>query len=59
MVLQEQENNYNYQLVTAFQKKMNKEDRTLMIHLNASDERGIDIIRNQILQFELKELMMV
>ena len=38
-------------LVTAFQKKMNKEDRTLMIHLNASDERGIDIIRNQILQF--------
>ena len=38
-------------LVTSFQKKINKEDKSLMIHLNASDERGIDIIRNQILQF--------
>ena len=38
-------------LVTSFQKKVNTEDKSLMIHLNASDDRGIDIIRNQILQF--------
>lgn len=38
-------------LVTSFQKKVGTEDKSLMIHLNASDDRGIDIIRNQILQF--------
>tara|TARA_Y100000816_G_C26108450_1_gene590280 strand:+ start:12759 stop:13736 length:978 start_codon:yes stop_codon:yes gene_type:complete len=38
-------------LVSSYQKKVNVEDKTLMIHLNASDDRGIDIIRNQILQF--------
>jgi DNA polymerase III delta prime subunit len=38
-------------LVTSFQKRMGTEDKSLMIHLNASDDRGIDIIRNQILQF--------
>ena len=38
-------------LVTFFQKKVGTEDKSLMIHLNASDDRGIDIIRNQILQF--------
>ena len=29
----------------------NQENKGLMIHLNASDERGIDIIRNQINSF--------
>lgn len=41
-------------LVTSYQRKVskvNKEEKSLMIHLNASDDRGIDIIRNQILQF--------
>ena len=28
-----------------------KKNKSLVIHLNASDERGIDIIRNQIYQF--------
>jgi DNA polymerase III delta prime subunit len=38
-------------LVNSYQKKMNQEYKKLIIHLNASDERGIDIIRNQINQF--------
>lgn len=38
-------------LVNSYQKKMNQTSKGLMIHLNASDERGIDIIRNQINQF--------
>jgi replication factor C subunit 3/5 len=38
-------------LVNAYQKKYNQKSKGLMIHLNASDERGIDIIRNQISQF--------
>jgi len=38
-------------LVSAYQEKMNQKNKSLMIHLNASDERGIDIIRNQINQF--------
>jgi DNA polymerase III delta prime subunit len=38
-------------LVNAYQKKINNIDSGLMIHLNASDERGIDIIRNQINSF--------
>ena len=35
-------------LVNAYQEKIDKQKKSLMIHLNASDERGIDIIRNQI-----------
>jgi len=35
-------------LVDAYQQKLGKKNKDLMIHLNASDERGIDIIRNQI-----------
>jgi len=38
-------------LVNAYQSKLNMQNRGLMIHLNASDERGIDIIRNQINNF--------
>jgi DNA polymerase III delta prime subunit len=38
-------------LVNAYQTKLNQKNKELMIHLNASDERGIDIIRSQINQF--------
>ena len=38
-------------LVDTFQKKHGEQNKGLVIHLNASDERGIDIIRNQINQF--------
>jgi replication factor C subunit 3/5 len=35
-------------LINAYQEKLNSKNKDLIIHLNASDERGIDIIRNQI-----------
>ncbi len=35
-------------LIKAYQDKLNNKNKDLIIHLNASDERGIDIIRNQI-----------
>ena len=35
-------------LINKFQRENNQVNKGLMIHLNASDERGIDIIRNQI-----------
>jgi len=38
-------------LINEYQKKYNKSSKGTVIHLNASDERGIDIIRNQINQF--------
>ena len=38
-------------LVNAYQEKFKQKNKELMIHLNASDERGIDIIRSQINQF--------
>ena len=38
-------------LISSYQKKMGKVNKDLVIQLNASDERGIDIIRNHILQF--------
>ena len=38
-------------LLNAYQKQHNQENKELIIHLNASDDRGIDIIRNQIQQF--------
>ena len=38
-------------LINEFQLRHYKINKSLIIHLNASDERGIDIIRNQINQF--------
>jgi DNA polymerase III delta prime subunit len=38
-------------LINEYQNKYNKGSKGSVIHLNASDERGIDIIRNQINQF--------
>jgi len=38
-------------LIHSYQKEYNQISRGTIIHLNASDERGIDIIRNQIYQF--------
>jgi DNA polymerase III delta prime subunit len=35
-------------LINGYQEKQNNKNKDLIIHLNASDERGIDIIRNQI-----------
>ena len=38
-------------LINEYQKKHNNNAKGSVIHLNASDERGIDIIRNQICSF--------
>jgi len=38
-------------IINKYQEKNNEVHKGLIIHLNASDERGIDIIRNQIRQF--------
>ena len=38
-------------LIDEYQKKYKQKRKGLKIHLNASDDRGIDIIRNQINQF--------
>ena len=38
-------------LINAYQEKVGVKKKDLIIHLNASDERGIDIIRNQINSF--------
>lgn len=38
-------------LINKYQEQHGQKNKGLMIHLNASDERGIDIIRNQINQF--------
>jgi|UniRef100_A0A6C0AS03 replication factor C subunit 3/5 len=38
-------------LINEYQQKYNQQNKGTVIHLNASDERGIDIIRNQIYQF--------
>lgn len=37
--------------INEYQKKNNQEHKELVIHLNASDDRGIEIIRNQIYMF--------
>ena len=38
-------------LINAYQENKGIKNKDLIIHLNASDERGIDIIRNQINYF--------
>lgn len=38
-------------LIKEYQETYNQCNKELIIHLNASDERGIDVIRNQINQF--------
>ena len=38
-------------LINEYQTRYYRKNRTNILHLNASDERGIDIIRNQIYQF--------
>ena len=38
-------------LISEYQNMYNQKHKELIIHLNASDDRGIDIIRNQINQF--------
>lgn len=38
-------------LINKYQEKYNQKSNSLIIHLNASDERGIDIIRNNIYNF--------
>jgi replication factor C subunit 3/5 len=38
-------------LINSYQEKIGIKNKDLVIHLNASDERGIDIIRNQISNF--------
>jgi replication factor C subunit 3/5 len=44
-------------LVNSYQEKYHQKNKGLMIHLNASDERGIDIIRNQINGFVTSKSM--
>ena len=38
-------------LIDKYQERYNQKRKGLKIHLNASDDRGIDVIRNQINQF--------
>lgn len=38
-------------LINTYQRENNQLHKDLVIHLNASDDRGIDVIRNQIQQF--------
>ena len=44
-------------LIQLYQKKNNETNKSLIIHLNASDDRGIDIIRNQINNFVNSKLL--
>ena len=38
-------------LINKYQENENCKNKDLIIHLNASDDRGVDIVRNQIYQF--------
>ena len=44
-------------LINNYQEKYNMRSKALIIHLNASDERGIDIIRNNILNFVNSDIL--
>ena len=46
-------------LINKYQERNNQVHKGLIIHLNASDERGIDIIRNQIRQFVVSDTLFV
>lgn len=46
-------------LINKYQERNKQVHKGLIIHLNASDERGIDIIRNQIRQFVESDTMFV
>lgn len=46
-------------LINTYQKKYNQINKSLIIHLNASDDRGIDIIRNTIYNFVTSKNMFV
>ena len=45
--------------INKYQETHNEVHKGLVIHLNASDERGIDIIRNQIRQFVNSDTLFV
>jgi len=44
-------------IINTYQEKYHEKNKGLMIHLNASDERGIDVIRNQISGFVTSKSM--
>ena len=44
-------------IIHAYQNKFESNNKQLVIHLNASDERGIDIIRNNILNFVNSDIL--
>lgn len=46
-------------LINRYQEKYNQKSNSLIIHLNASDERGIDIIRNNIYNFANSNSLLV
>jgi DNA polymerase III delta prime subunit len=46
-------------LVNMYQERNHQRHKGLMIHLNASDERGVDVIRNQIYQFVNSQALFV
>ena len=46
-------------LINNYQEKYNMKSKSLIIHLNASDERGIDIIRNNIYNFVNSDILFV
>ena len=46
-------------LIHKYQNKLNQRSNDLIIHLNASDERGVDVVRNQINQFVFSKTMFI
>ena len=46
-------------LINKYQERYNQKSNSLIIHLNASDERGIDIIRNNIYNFANSNTLLI